>query len=42
MQDSDYDYLIAHMDIVQELGAQLKKKFAVKNGNKKSERERAK
>jgi len=27
-QDSDYDYLIAHMDIVQELGAQLKKKFA--------------
>lgn len=28
LQDSDYDYLIAHMDIVQELGAQLKKKHA--------------
>ena len=28
-KDSDYDYLIAHMDIIQELGTLLKKKHAV-------------
>jgi len=27
-KDTDYDYLIAHMDIIQELGSQLKKKHA--------------
>jgi len=27
-KESDYDYLIAHMDIIQELGAQLKKKHS--------------
>ena len=30
-KESDYDYLIAHMDIIQELGAQLKKKHSVRD-----------